>query len=155
LLFAAFAFLFSICLNQHSPENGQSVVSVEYSAFDQANIVFNNVTVHIPCVSSDAPEVSCGRGDYKYDSRNKKLSWNIGTIDTSDEDSKNGTMEFTVDEVDSDSFFPITIDFNCETSLCGVQINSVKKVADGQIGDDIDFSIRVTVAIEKYEIESD
>jgi len=55
-------------------ENGQTVVSVEYSA-DNAKVDLHNVLVQIPCGQSrEAPDVTACEGDYTFDQKAKSVT---------------------------------------------------------------------------------
>ena len=53
-------------------ENGQTVVSVEYSA-ENAPIDLNNVLIQIPCPTREPPEVTSCEGDFKFDQKAKSV----------------------------------------------------------------------------------
>jgi hypothetical protein len=127
-------------------EHGRTVVSVEYSA-DNAKVDLHDVRVLIPCPSREAPEVASAEGETKFDAKNKQLSWNIGSIT---DDNKSGTLEFSVPEIDGDSFFPLQVQFEANSTLSQISIEAVQQ-ADG--GEEVAFAADTQVSVESYTVE--
>ena len=125
-------------------ENGQSVMSCEYT-MDHDELVLNNVHVNIPCRTQ--PNVSSCSGEWKYNKAHNILQWSIGIID---QNTNSGTIEFSVSECDSDTFYPINIEFNSTTSFSGIDITNVTTVNDNQ---DVKFVPHISFTPETYVID--
>lgn len=129
-------------------ENGQTVVSVEYSA-DNAAVDLHNVLVRIPCGQSrDVPDVTACEGDYSFDQKAKVLNWRIPQIGS---DNKSGALEFSVPEVDGDSFFPIEVSFDSSSTLSQIRITGVVQAENEEA--QVKFDEETQMSVEKYTIE--
>jgi hypothetical protein len=129
-----------------SEEDGRSVVSVEYTLV-KTDLVYKDVTLTIPCPSSEPPEISTCDGDFHYDQRERCLIWTIPEIS---EENESGSLEFNVPEIDSDDFFPLHVDFNCEKTYAGLEVEGVV-----QVGSDaaIDYETNIGLRAEKFTID--
>jgi len=126
-------------------EDGQSVVNVEFSLVKQLDL--RNVVISIPCRSSQPPEVRQIDGHHHYDHHKKLFTW---TIDQISPDNDHGSLEFSVPEVDSESFYPISINFNSDQTYSGFQVTAVTGAESDR---SVKFASRSALAVEKYIIE--
>lgn len=78
------------------------------------------------------------------------LDWSIEEIDPSDDDARNGLLEFTIPGDDAAAFFPIAVDFATEKSYVNVDVQSASPVG----GDDAStpFSVDRLCQAEDYII---
>ena len=127
-----------------SAEGNSTSVNVEYS--NVKGRALTDVTVRIPCVGGE-PDVTAVAGEYKFDQRGKMLTWCI--LDVSGEHSS-GQLEFTAQTADTDSFYPIQVDFACEETLSGLVVSSVVQVEDEK---EVEFTGDHRLEVEKYTIE--
>lgn len=129
-------------------ENGSSVVSVEYSAANCGEIVLQNVLIQIPCASREPPEVSNIEGEFKFDSKKQMLSWRIPQITS---ENQSGSLEFSIPEVDPDSFFPIEVSFDSGSTLSRIGIVGVVQAENPE--QEVEFHADTSMSVEKYTIE--
>lgn len=66
---------------------------------------------------------------------------------SSDDDTKSGSIVFTVGGDDPGAFFPVDVSFVAQGSLGGVNIASVSK-SDGS--GDVDFSVDSVLIVDEY-----
>jgi len=101
--------------------------------------------------SSDGsyPTVSTQAGGWSLDSSSHSLTWTIPIIRASDE-SKSGSLMFTVGGADAEVFFPVKVGFVGQGSLAGVIVGSVEKL-DGS--ETPDFSIDSYITTDEYSVE--
>jgi len=133
-------------------ENQQTAVNVEYnfdvSKFHSSEVSLTGVSIKIPLGSHpDAPEVGRIDGEYKYDVKQKNVVWKISSISN---ENASGSFEFTIGQMDHDAFYPITIDFNSDTTLSGMMVTAVKQVEGEK---DVVFVGDHKLEVEKYTIE--
>ena len=127
-----------------SAEGNSTSVNVEYSNVQHKQLT--DVTVRIPCAGGE-PDVSAVAGEYKFDQRGKSLTWRI--TDVSGEHSS-GQLEFTAMTADTDSFYPIQVDFASEETLSGLVVSGVVQVEDEK---EVEFVGDHRLEVEKYTIE--
>ncbi len=78
------------------------------------------------CISAKSPpSVSQAEGTYHFDSKNSVLEWEIPLINNSN---KKGNLEFEIvpwesSKNDTTSLFPITVSFNCDKTLCNMDVS--------------------------------
>lgn len=125
-------------------EDGKTVVSVEFSA--EKDIDLQDVIVSIPC--GDAPEVTNCSGEWRYDPKAHLLLWRVGTAGPSN---SSGSFEFAVSETDSDSFFPIHIDFHSNQTLSGIEAANVVQAQNQE--QSVKVLIETQLKVDKYIIE--
>jgi len=127
-------------------EDGRSVVSVEYTLV-KTDLVYKDVTLTIPCPSSEPPEISTCDGDFHYDQRERCLIWTIPEIS---EENDSGSLEFGVPEMDSDDFFPLHVDFSCEKTYAGLDVEGVQLAGSDAA---IDYETNIGLRAEKFTID--
>ena len=54
-------------------------------------------------------------GDWRYDARKSIMLWSIDIIDASN---RTGSLEFVVPNERPEAFFPVTVNFNANKTLC-------------------------------------
>ncbi|VDM48634.1 unnamed protein product [Toxocara canis] len=92
-----------ITLNCWPNENPDGcVVNIEYT-LQMEQMTLNNVVIVIPLPPATTPVVSECEGSYEYIKSKSQLVWAIAVID---ESNKNGTLEFTTDNGQTNHFFP-------------------------------------------------
>jgi len=126
-------------------EDEQSVVSAEFNA-EKAGFVCQNVTITIPCRSSEPPEIRQITGDFKFDPKQKLLIWNISEISP---DKPSGNLEFVVPEIDADEFYPISINLKSSMLYSDIKIESIVKVGTEET---VEFATTQGLVVEKYQI---
>lgn len=125
-------------------EHGKSVVTAEYTGTNP-DLVMRNVLVSIPCFSKDAPNVSHIDGDYTFDPRENMFTWHVDEISAE----ASGSLEFSIQEVPQDKFFPVHVSFSSETLFSAVSVDSVTQ-ADSAAA--VDFSSESMIVVEEYTI---
>eukprot|EP00601_Ochromonadales_sp_CCMP2298_P007681 CAMPEP_0173192696 /NCGR_PEP_ID=MMETSP1141-20130122/13557_1 /TAXON_ID=483371 /ORGANISM="non described non described, Strain CCMP2298" /LENGTH=483 /DNA_ID=CAMNT_0014116971 /DNA_START=162 /DNA_END=1613 /DNA_ORIENTATION=+ len=103
---------------------GQMNVSIEYS-MDVAGMELHDVRITIPLGTTASPTVVNVDGSHKHNSSTGDLVWEINLIDSSN---ASGTLEFNVQQRNTDAFFPITVQFASQKLYCSVEPVSVNAV---------------------------
>ncbi|KAJ3414872.1 Coatomer subunit delta [Chytridiales sp. JEL 0842] len=123
--------------------NGTCDVNLEYEL--QTDVDLRDVVISIPYPGNSAPSVGDVEGHYKVDKNRRIIDWQLPIIDQSN---KNGVLEFTVNSEDVSAFFPISVSFNSNKSLCHVDAAAIQSVA----GQAIAFSQETVVTPDEYVI---
>ena len=87
---------------------------------------------------------------WSLDDSSHALNWLIPDIEASNEESKNGVLEFNVPGDDVNAFFPVAVDFASQSGLCGVKVESV--TAAGAGGEEVPFSSDTLLSTESFAI---
>uniref|UniRef100_A0A7N0TBE8 Coatomer subunit delta n=1 Tax=Kalanchoe fedtschenkoi TaxID=63787 RepID=A0A7N0TBE8_KALFE len=128
-----------------SVSGNETYVSIEYEAssmFDLRNVV---ISVPLPALK-EAPQVRQIDGEWRYDSRHSTLEWSILFIDNSN---RSGSMEFVVPPADTDSFFPINVQFNATSVFSGLKVVNILPLKGGPSPK---FSQRTQLITENYQV---
>jgi len=124
--------------------NGKSVIACDYSV-DQLpdGMILNDVCITFPgCESS--PDISSIEGESEYDRSEGELLWRVGQLSQDD----SGSIEFTVPEVDPDTFYPISIRFNSEMLYSGFSVDAVMTVES----EDVECNCMSELLTQKFEL---
>ena len=105
---------------------GMMNVSIEYSV--DVDIDLHNVQIVIPLGTSEAPQILNANGNYRHVSSNQELHWTVDMIDSSN---REGSLEFTIPQRNTEAFFPINVNFSAQELFCKLDVNAVT-AADGQ-----------------------
>jgi hypothetical protein len=132
-----------------TPSKDVTMVTVEYELTNDFEV--SNVVIKMPIVAKSPPAVSQAEGTYHFDSKNSVLEWEIPLINNSN---KKGNLEFEIvpwesSKNDTTSLFPITVTFNCDKTLCNMDIAEVVT----EDGSAVKFSNEKSLGIERYTIE--
>ncbi|XP_024358092.1 coatomer subunit delta-1 [Physcomitrium patens] len=128
-----------------SLSGGESYVNIEYEASRAFEL--QNVVIHIPLPAiRDVPTVNQVDGEWRFDSRNSVLEWNITLIDNSN---RSGSMEFVVPAADPNSFFPIDVKFTANKTFCDLKVGSVIQT---QNGNTVKFGKRTQLVVDSYQV---
>lgn len=92
------------------------------------------------------PTVSSHTGDWSLNPNSHSLDWKIATI-SSDDDTKSGSLIFSVNGVDAGAFFPVEVSFVGKGSLAGVGVDEVAKTAGGSVDE---WSVDSVVVADEY-----
>jgi hypothetical protein len=85
-------------------------------------------------------------GTYTINHEMHSLEWRLDEI-SADDDSKSGTLEFTIESDDSNAFFPITIEFAAKESLVGLAISKVEAAGSNEA---VEYSVDSLLQTEDY-----
>ncbi|KAF9964907.1 Coatomer subunit delta [Mortierella alpina] len=107
--------------------DGSSDVNIEYQ-LENEEMEFKNVNIIIPLPQGTSPTVGEVDGEYLVDPNQGVLIWQLPSIDSSN---PSGSMEFNCQGEDTESFFPVSVQFDSERLICDVDVLSVTQVADG------------------------
>ncbi|KAG0210569.1 Coatomer subunit delta [Mortierella sp. GBA30] len=107
--------------------DGSSDVNIEYQ-LENEEMEFKNVNIIIPLPQGASPTVGEVDGEYLVDPNQSVLIWQLPSIDSSN---PSGSMEFNCQGEDTESFFPVSVQFESERLICDVDVVSVTQVADG------------------------
>lgn len=122
--------------------NGSADVNIDFELVD-TTLKLSNVTITVPVPG--APTVHSVDGEYNHDRRDQVLEWTIPEIDS---ENAEGSMEFTVTDVQSaDNFFPVAVDFSSSQTYAGITIDSVE-LDDGS---SVEYSSEVSFDPATYE----
>lgn len=126
--------------------DGKCDVNIEYELLHE-QLELRDVVISIPCPSGvGAPTVGSCDGEYNYESRRNTMEWRVPVVD---QNSKHGSMEFTIPGR-PDDFFPVTVTFTSETTFCDIGVGSVSSSEED--GRSIAFSGESHLIVEKYII---
>ena len=129
---------------------GLITVNVEYT-LQQEGITLNDLIVSIPLGSStDTPKVLNCDGQFKHNAKESALAWRVESVDN---DSKTGSMEFTIKAsrgVTVDSFFPVKVSFASNETLVGLEVLDVVNAEDGK---SLRNTKTVSMSVEEYVVE--
>jgi len=107
--------------------NGTCDVNIEYE-LEVPNITLNNVSIIIPYPGMGNPTVSEVEGSYNINHQNRYVEWQIPIIDA---DNRSGSMEFSVQGNDTNSFFPVRVNFTSSQSFSNINIADIQLVENG------------------------
>ncbi|KAG0049816.1 Coatomer subunit delta [Gryganskiella cystojenkinii] len=107
--------------------DGSSDVNIEYQ-LENEEMEFKNVNIMIPLPQGASPTVGEVDGEYLVDRQQGVLIWQLPSIDASN---PSGSLEFNCEGEDTESFFPVSVQFESEHLVCDVDVISVTQVADG------------------------
>jgi len=106
-----------------------------------------DVAISIPLPDGSYPTVSSHSGEWTLNPNSHSISWTIPVISALDE-SRSGSLMFTVGGDDAGVFFPVQVDFVAQGSIAGVVVASVSK-ANGEASD---FSMDSLVTVDEYAV---
>ena len=150
-----------------SPD-GTCEVSIEYE-LENENVTLYDVVLSIPLPyvhllspsprldlilypsTGSYPTVSSHTGDWALDPSTHSLAWSIPVVSPSDE-SRTGSMIFSVGGDDAGVFFPVNVTFNGQGSLAGIAVRRAEKTGGGGEGqgEEVAYSMDAIVAVEEY-----
>jgi hypothetical protein len=131
-----------------SPLNdGTCEVSIEYE-LENENITLYDVVISIPLPDGSYPTVTTHSGEWTLDPSHHSLVWSIPVVSASD-DSKTGSLIFSVGGVDVGAFFPVEVSFIGQGSLAGIAIASVDRI-DGSEAPK--YSVDALVTADEYVV---
>jgi len=111
-----------------------------FSALDNSRILINS------CSDGSYPTVTSHSGDWSLNPSSHSIAWTIPSVSASD-DTKSGSIVFTVGGDDVGAFFPVEVSFVGKGSLAGVAVESVKKTS----GEDVEtWSVDEVVSVDEY-----
>lgn len=130
--------------------SGTCEVSIEYE-LENENITLYDTVITIPLPTGSYPTISSHSGDWSLDSGTHAISWTIPVVSPVD-DSRSGSMIFTVGGDDTGLFFPVSVRFNGQGSLAGVGVSKVEKiVGSGETdGEEVTHSVDMILGVEEY-----
>ncbi|KAG6891634.1 hypothetical protein C0992_001320 [Termitomyces sp. T32_za158] len=129
-----------------SPSNdGTCEVSIEYE-LENENVTLHDVVISIPLPAGSYPTVSSHTGEWSLDPGSHSLAWSITRVSAAD-DTRSGSMIFTVGGDDASAFFPVQVTFVGQGSLAGVGVASVSQVGGESVPA---FSVDAVVSTEEY-----
>lgn len=127
-----------------SQNGNQASMNIEYE-LQNMSFEARNLLVSIP--SPDAPSVQQASGNHRFDSRRSCIEWKVDLIDS---ENSSGSMEFTVENCNPDSLFPIQINFSSTRPFCEI---AIEEVFNAQSNQPIKYSKVVGMSVENFVIE--
>lgn len=106
---------------------GQMNVSIEY-AMDLPNMELHDVKIHIPLGTGAQPNIVSVDGSHRYNNSQQELIWELDMVDRSN---SSGSLEFNIQQKDSNAFFPIHVHFASKQMFCAVEISEVVAMGTG------------------------
>ena len=94
------------------------------------------------------PTVASHSGNWAVDPSTHSLLWTVPRVSPSDE-TRSGSLEFSVGGDDASLFFPVKIGFTALGSLVGIEVAGVSQV---DTGEDIVFSQETSLTAEEYTV---
>ncbi|KAF9161251.1 Coatomer subunit delta [Actinomortierella ambigua] len=125
--------------------DGSSDVNIEYQ-LENEEMEFKNVNIIIPLPNGATPTIGAVDGEYMVDRQQGVLVWQLHSIDASN---PSGTLEFNCPGEDTESFFPVSVQFESDRLFCGVDVTSITLVADGS---SIPFSKQLLLTPAEYTV---
>lgn len=104
---------------------GQMNVSIEYS-MDLRGFELHDVRICIPLGTAALPSIVDIDGNYRINSANHELIWELPIVDSSN---LTGSLEFSIQQKDSGAFFPITAHFTSKQMYCPMDVLEIVAAA--------------------------
>ena len=123
--------------------SGTLTITAEYTNQYESSEL-KNVIITIP--STNEPEMSKCDGDYQYSKKDKELSWILGNINNDD----TGSIEYTVDDMDNEDLYPISIHFEIDQTYSNIDIKSVNNIDEST---NFEYSVKNCCIADKYQIQ--
>ena len=121
-------------------------VSIEYT-MEQSHLTLHDVEITIPLGTSNPLSVASIDGTYKHSASNCQVLWQIPLIDSSN---SSGSFEFSINQNDSDNFFPIEVSFSSSQLLCQAEVVSVTNPSTNL---PIQYGLTKLMSTEEYTIQ--
>ena len=132
--------------NWVSPNGKSSTFTCEIQ-LEKTEFTFDNLVVQIPIENPRNVTVSSIDGEYEAITDREHgesfVKWSVSQLD---KDNDSAELEFTVDAVEEDSFYPISASFNTPANICRIAVDSVTPLE----GDD---EVKYTIARSCYASE--
>ncbi|KAF9365880.1 Coatomer subunit delta [Mortierella sp. NVP85] len=125
--------------------DGTCDVNIEYQ-LENENMTFKNVNIIIPLPQGATPTVGEVDGEYAVDHQQHALIWQLPSISS---ENASGSMEFNCRGEDTESYFPVSVQFESERLICDVDVLAVTQVADGS---EIPFSKQSILTPVEYSV---
>ncbi|KAF8978227.1 Coatomer subunit delta [Entomortierella lignicola] len=125
--------------------DGSSDVNIEYQ-LENDEMEFKNVNIIIPIPQGTSPTVGEVDGNYIVDRQQSALIWQLPSISS---ENSSGSLEFNCEGEDTESFFPVSVQFQSERLICDVDVLSVTQVADGS---EVPFSKQSILTPVEYSV---
>ncbi|KAF9152378.1 Coatomer subunit delta [Linnemannia schmuckeri] len=125
--------------------DGSSDVNIEYQ-LENEEMAFKNVNIIIPLPHGAIPTVGEVDGEYIVDGQQGVLIWQLPSVDTSN---ASGSLEFNCEGEDTETFFPVSVQFESERLICDVDVIAVTQVADGS---SVPFSKQSVLTPAEYSV---
>lgn len=123
---------------------GQINVSIEYSM--EQPLTLRNVIIKIPLCTSNPPNIIAVDGMHKHNAQAGELLWTIDMIDSSN---SSGSLEFSIQQRDTDAFFPINVEFSSPQLYCDLEVQSVLTADSGAA---IQYGLSKGLSTEEYSV---
>ncbi|KAK9767762.1 coatomer subunit delta, variant 2 [Basidiobolus ranarum] len=125
--------------------DGSCDVNIEYELLSD-ELELKDVVISIPIPGGCNPTVGDVDGHYNFDRAARCLDWEIPIID---QDSKSGSLEFSVASDDTNAFFPVSVAFASEQTYCGIE---VAKIELQETGEEPLYSKEVLLVTDEYSV---
>jgi coatomer subunit delta len=125
---------------------GQMNVSMEYS-MDVPGLELHDVRITIPLGTNAAPSIVSVDGAHKHNAAAGELVWQIDLIDASN---SSGSLEFNVQQRNTDAFFPINVQFASQKLFCSIEVVGVN--AGGENKMPMVYGLTKSMSSEEYII---
>ncbi|XP_028176006.1 coatomer subunit delta-like, partial [Ostrinia furnacalis] len=119
-------------------------VNIEYE-LEHDHLSLNDVNIHIPLPSGNISLV-VHQWEGSYAQKGRTLIWSVPIIN---KQQKTGSLEFTVTPAIPNDFFPLSVTWTSDTTMC---LLSATGVSQAEGGAPVDFSHEVALHPDKYEI---
>lgn len=93
-----------------------------------------------------APEIRAVDGRSHFDSSSSTLIWTVDVI----EPDGSGVLEFCCDAIESDTMFPLTVEFTSPNTISGLQITSVELAENKE---PIEFEHLSSLRVESFQMD--
>ncbi|KAG0361576.1 Coatomer subunit delta [Podila minutissima] len=125
--------------------DGSSDVNIEYQ-LENEEMEFKNVNIIIPLPHGSSPTVGEVDGEYLVDRQQGVLIWQLPSISA---ENPSGSLEFNCEGDDTESFFPVSVQFESERLICDVDVLDVTQISDGS---SVPFSKQSILTPAEYSV---
>jgi len=129
--------------------NGDGTITVNMEAeLLSEHYTLHNVLITIPLGTSEAPEISScdDNGVVRHIAKKHSLEWELQSLD---KNNKMSQVEFIVSCNDEAAFFPVTVQFFSEDTVCPVHVPQVSNV---DTNEPVKFGLYRQLTTERYEV---
>ncbi|KAF8330777.1 uncharacterized protein EI90DRAFT_3145697 [Cantharellus anzutake] len=127
--------------------NGTCDVNIEYE-LENESLELINLVISIPLPEGGYPTVASFTGDWAVDPSTHSLLWTVQRISYND-DSRAGSLEFSVGGEEPSGFFPVKVNFTGLSSLLGITVDGASQLDSGE---NVEFSQELSLTTDEYVV---
>ena len=120
-------------------------MSIKYS-LELKEQELHDVRFYIPLGTSANPNIINIDGSYRHNLSAGELVWELSIVDSSN---SSGSLEFSIQQKDSDAFFPILAYFSSKKLYCNIDVQEVVVVSSNS---QAVFGLTKSMSSEEYMV---